>query len=321
MKKILSIMLIAIFVGLTLFGFLYAKSVDLTSFNRDRRIPVLDLDTSGAGTGYEVTFTENGSAVILADTDVNITATSPAQLKYAVFNITNAKTGDSLDYSGVNSLFTPAVTSGTGIYTLTTTGNASFATYKTMLQNVKYTNSSDNPDTTTREVTIYVSNGNDNSNICTTSVVITAVNDAPALYMGGPATLDYETAYEGGSTEIAVASTECNIVDPDDTYMESLTMLLSNAKTSDVLLTAEVDLLGTFAVVNDTATPGAITVTLTGHATIAEYKAAAQLIKFYNAETSEIDTTNRVIYTVVNDGTVNSANATTTITVTAPQED
>lgn len=291
-----------------------SKASDATAFARARRAPTLTID--GTANEYEVAFTENGSGSYIVDSDANVTATNSSSLKYATCTITNFVTGDTYSTSGLASKFV-ATNDGAGILTISNEGT--FAEYLTALKLVKYLSTSDDPTAATREIEILVSNGPNDSNTCTASVVITPVNDAPALYMGGTATLDYDTAYVGGTTGIALCTTAVNIVDADDTYMESLTMLLSNAKTSDVLLTNEVDILGTFTVLNDTATPGAITVTLTGHRTIADFKAAAQLIKFYNAETSEIDTTGRVVYTVVGDGDVNSSNATTTITVTAPE--
>lgn len=290
-----------------------SRGSDATAFARARRAPTLTIN--GASDAYEVAFTENGTGVYIVDSDATITATNAAGLKYATFTVSNFVAGDTYSTTGLASKF---VATNDGAGKLTISNEGTFAEYLTALKLVKYLSTSDNPTVATREIDILVSNGPNDSNTCVSSVVMTPVNDAPALYMGGVATLDYDTAYVGGTTEIALCTSAVNIVDPDDTYMESLTVLLSNAKTSDVLLTSEVDLLGTFTVVNNISTPGAITVTLTGHQTIAAFKAAAKLVKFYNAKTSDIDTTSRVVYTAVGDGDVNSTNATTVITVTRP---
>ena len=62
--------------------------------------PVVDLDandSSGAtGTGYRLTFTENGAAVSIADGDVLITDSNSTNLTGATITLTNAQAGDVL---------------------------------------------------------------------------------------------------------------------------------------------------------------------------------------------------------------------------------
>ena len=58
--------------------------------------PRLDLDGSAGGTGFATTFTENGAAQPVADTDVTITDSNSTNLTGATITLTNPRTGDQL---------------------------------------------------------------------------------------------------------------------------------------------------------------------------------------------------------------------------------
>src|SRR5262249_52502602 len=75
---------------------------------------------------------------------------------------------------------TGSYNAGTGVLTLS--GTATVAQYQTALESVTYLNSSDNPSGATRTISYQVDDGsasNHASNIVTTTVAVTPVNDAP----------------------------------------------------------------------------------------------------------------------------------------------
>ena len=73
----------------------------------------------------------------------------------------------------------------TGVMTLTSAGStATLAQWQTALQSVTYSNSSDNPSVAARTVSYTVNDGTANSNIVTSTINVTAVNDAPVLATG-----------------------------------------------------------------------------------------------------------------------------------------
>jgi VCBS repeat-containing protein len=142
--------------------------------------PVLDLDgddSTATGSDFVTTFTENGSAVSVADGDITITDADDTHIESATIVLTNAKADDTLTIGTL-----PAGISGSydaATHTVTLTGSASLADYQTAIQAVTFSNSSDNPDTTERTITVTVNDGDADSNTATTTVHITAVNDAP----------------------------------------------------------------------------------------------------------------------------------------------
>ncbi|UST64298.1 LapA family giant adhesin [Pseudomonas moraviensis] len=147
--------------------------------------PVLDLDannSSGAtGADYKVTFTENtpGAGVSIADTDISITDPDSTMLTGATVVLTNRQDGDALNLGNSVNGITINANSTNGTVTLTLSGNATLADYMQVIKNISFTNSSENPSTVPRIITVTVTDGGNYSNTATTTVNVVAVNDAP----------------------------------------------------------------------------------------------------------------------------------------------
>ena len=147
--------------------------------------PVIDLDannSSGAtGADYKVTFTENtpGAGVSIADTDISITDPDSTMLTGATVVLTNRQDGDALNLGNSVNGITINANSTNGTVTLTLSGNATLADYMQAIKNISFTNSSENPSTVPRVITVTVTDGGNYSNTATTTVNVVAVNDAP----------------------------------------------------------------------------------------------------------------------------------------------
>ncbi|WP_236192967.1 LapA family giant adhesin [Pseudomonas glycinae] len=147
--------------------------------------PVIDLDannSSGAtGADYKVTFTENtpGAGVSIADTDIKITDPDSTMLTGATVVLTNRQEGDALNLGNSVNGITINANSTNGTVTLTLSGNATLADYMQAIKNISFTNSSEDPSTVPRIITVTVTDGGNYSNVATTTVNVVAVNDAP----------------------------------------------------------------------------------------------------------------------------------------------
>ncbi|WP_422630822.1 immunoglobulin-like domain-containing protein, partial [Pseudomonas mucidolens] len=146
--------------------------------------PVIDLDandSSGAsGANYKTSFTEGGTGVSIADTDITITDPDSTQLTGATVVLTNTQPNDSLNYSNVTGITVTSVTDpATGKITLTLSGTATLADYMQQIKNITFSNNSDDPSTTPRIITVSVTDGGNYSNVATTTVNVVAVNDPP----------------------------------------------------------------------------------------------------------------------------------------------
>ncbi|QQX59092.1 retention module-containing protein [Pseudomonas chlororaphis] len=161
--------------------------------------PVIDLDannSSGAtGADYKVTFTENtpGAGVSIADTDLSITDPDSTMLTGATIVLTNRQPGDELNLGNSVNGITINANSQAGTITLTLSGNATLADYMQQIKNITFTNSSEDPSTTPRTITVTVTDGSNYSNTATTTVNVVAVNDAPVA-TGGAVTGTEDTA-------------------------------------------------------------------------------------------------------------------------------
>ncbi|HJE24710.1 MAG TPA: VCBS domain-containing protein [Methylorubrum populi] len=148
------------------------------------------LDLGGAATsGIDtvVTFIENGGPLALAPS-LTLVDVDNATLQRAVVTLTNAKAADLLAVTGTlpGSLSSSINTSESGKIVLTLSGDASVSDYAAALKLVTFQNTSDDPSTETRLVTIVVNDGRVDSLAATASVGVTAVND-PAV-ISGPVT-------------------------------------------------------------------------------------------------------------------------------------
>ena len=108
------------------------------------------------------------------------------------------------------------------------------------------------------------------------------------------------------------------MITDDGPTINSARVVLTNASAGDVL--SAVGLPGGIAASVDTSVAGQITLTLTGNASPANYQTAIQQVR-YNNTSQNPDPAARVLQVTVNDGPLDSAVATTTITVAVPQND
>ncbi|MDG9886611.1 type I secretion C-terminal target domain-containing protein, partial [Pseudomonas sp. GD04058] len=152
--------------------------------------PVLDLDannSSGAtGADYQVTFTEGqpGAGVSIGDIDLNITDYDSTLMTGATVTLTNRMAGDALNLgNSVGGISINAVSTNDKV-TLVLSGPASIADYIQRLKNITFINTSDDPSSTPRVITVTVTDGVNTSNVATTTVNVVPMNDAPTAAGG-----------------------------------------------------------------------------------------------------------------------------------------
>lgn len=267
-------------------------------------------------TAGNINYAEDDPATPI-DSGITVSDTDSATLTGATITITNFVAGqDVLGFvnDGLTMGNIAVVTNVGGVLTLTSSGGtATLAQWQSALRAVTYANTSNTPDTTARSVDFVVNDGVDPSNTLTSTINITATNDAPVLMTAGNITYaenDPATAIDTGIT----------VSDADNATLTGATITITN-------FVAGQDLLG---FVNDGLTMGNIAVvtnvsdvlTLTsagGSATTAEWQAALRAVTYTN--TSEApNTTARSVDFVVNDGTDPSNTLTSTINITASND-
>jgi VCBS repeat-containing protein len=293
--------------------------------------PTLDLDLDnnhdlGLTTGFTTSYTENGVAVAVADTDVTIADPDNTTLASATITIFNHTAGDLLSISGVlpDGITASTYDSGTGVLTLT--GPASVSAYETALQQVVFSNSSDAPDPTDRDIRITVNDGTIDSNLAHTTVHITPANDAPVvdlLAAAGVQTTGTTATFTETSPIVTPVVIAPNVTLTDDgANLTQVVVTETNFKTGDLLgvsgLATPTGDIGNIHFVIDNATHK-VTLTPTGAtATVAEFQGGLRLVQFDNGSDNP-DATPRTFTIDANDGAL-TGTATATVDFTATND-
>ena len=138
------------------------------------------MNSTGSTRGtFRTKFTENGAPTSIADTDATIIDLDSTTLVSATITLANQHPGDLLTVilplpGGITSAgYDPT----TGVLTLT--GTATLDDYEVALQQVDYSNTSEDPDTIERLIEVVVSDGVNTSNVAAAVIRVVPVNDAP----------------------------------------------------------------------------------------------------------------------------------------------
>ena len=271
--------------------------------------------------------------------DSALTVTDPDNQNLATATVTisgGLQAGDVLHFTNQNGII-GSYNSGTGVLTLT--GSSSVVNYQTALRSVTFDNlTNDNPTNfganLTRTINWVANDGATNSNTGTSTINVTAVNDAPVVDLNGaPAGTSVSLAYTSGAAATAIApSGTITDVDSADFNTGTLTVAFTaNGSANDQLTIQNQGVAaGQIGVSGSTITYGGVTigtfaggtnganlvVTFTSAAaTPAAAQALLDHILYSNATSGTISKT--LSYTLVDgDGTANGGTSTGTATVT-----
>ena len=250
--------------------------------------PVNDAPTLANIEGVPASYTEGGSAVGIT-ANLSLDDLDDVNIESAIVAISgNLVADDTLNFAnqnGINGNYNAA--NGT----LTLTGSASLSDYQAALRSITYENTGDDPSDLTRTVTILINDGDDDSNVVSRDINITAVNDAPTLanIEGVPA------SYTEGGSPVGITA-NLSLDDLDDVNIESaIVAISSNFAADDVLnFTDQSGITGSYDSVNGI-------LILTGSASLIDYQAALQSISYVNTSDDPPDLT-RTVTIQVNDG-------------------
>ncbi len=147
--------------------------------------PVNDAPVASSIEGAALAYIENLGAVTITST-LTISDVDDADIESAVVSISaNYANGQDVlafvDQNGIIGSWNAA--SGE----LTLSGSATVAQYQAALRSITYTNTSDDPSTSTRTISYTVNDGDIDSNTVTRHITLSSTNDAPVI-TGGPDT-------------------------------------------------------------------------------------------------------------------------------------
>ena len=148
--------------------------------------PTLDLDASGAGTGWTATYKENSAGISITDIDAAVTDSDDANMASGSVVLTNKQTGDRLSIGGtvlangstgtINGITYTVVDNGSSI-SISLTGSATKAIYASTLKAITFDNTTDTPSTTARTINVTVNDGALASNTAVATINIDLAPD------------------------------------------------------------------------------------------------------------------------------------------------
>jgi hypothetical protein len=276
--------------------------------------PVVDLNGAGAGFDTTTSFTEGSGSTTLAGA-ADVTDSDTANLQSADVTLTNRPDGNaeslSADTTGT-SITADAYNSTTGVLHLH--GADTVAHYQQVLRTVAYNNSSDTPNTTARSITFKANDGQQDSNVATATLSVTPTNDAPTVDLNGSGTggLDTTPSFTEDGGAVSLGS-NADVSDPDNANLASATITLTNHPDGNAE-SLSVNTTGT-SITAGSYNSGTGVLTLSGSDTLAHYQQVIRTLA-YNNTSQNPSSANRIVNVTVNDGSVDSATAKATISVT-----
>ncbi|MHC5112459.1 MAG: beta strand repeat-containing protein, partial [Planctomycetota bacterium] len=135
--------------------------------------PLLDLDSNDSaapGNDYAVTFTEGGSAVYIADSDISITDPDGSNIVSATISVNGVESGDLLTVGAIPAGITASAYDAVA-GTITLSGNASLADYQTAIRAVQFSNDGSTVNLN-RSIDVVVNDGVSDSAAATTDVTL-----------------------------------------------------------------------------------------------------------------------------------------------------
>lgn len=279
-------------------------------------------------TASNPSFTENGAAVDLFSGVVAASNDAGETFTGMTLRVTNVSNGASefLNIGGVDialSNGSSGTIAGIGSYSVSLSGGTALITLSSLsrdntqmaqlIDGITYRNSSDNPGSATRAVTVVtVTDSGPNNNSATpnltSSVAVSPVNDAPTL---NPA--NNSVGYtEGGSSAVLVGSLV--LADADSTTFQGATVIISDFRSGDVL---SVSVSGGFSATYN-GTTGVMQIS--GSGSLAALQAVLRSVSYSSSSDDPTfggtDITRQVNFTVTDaeGGTSNLASAQVTVT-------
>ncbi len=251
------------------------RDITITALNDP---PDLDI------TGTTLSYVENQAPTPVDDAIV-VTDPDSANLTGATISISANFAGaqDSLDFTTVGGI-TGSYDSGTGVLTLS--GTASVADYQAALRSVTYFNASEDPSTFTRTVTIVCSDGID-SGSTSRQISVTSVNDSPALTVNSTA----QSYTENGAPVAIDGSLLASDVDNANLVGASVAITAGFASGEDVLSFANQ------GPISGSYDGGTGVLTLSGTATLAQYRAALRSVTYANTSENPSSATRTITFT------------------------
>jgi VCBS repeat-containing protein len=279
-------------------------NVDVTAVNE---APILTTTSTRA-------YTENGAAAAI-NTVITVADLDNTTLASGTVSISTgfAIGQDVLSFTNVPATMgniAGSYNATTGVMTLTSASStATIAQWQVAMRAVSYSNTSDAPSTAARTVSYVINDGAANSTAVTSTINVTAVNDAPVLTTMSTLTYTENDAAAPINTVLTVAD--------DNTTLASGKVSITTGFVTGQDVLSFTNVPATMGNIEGAynATTGVMTLTsASSTATVAQWQVAMRAVSYSNTSNTPTTAARTVSY-VINDGVVNSTAFTSKINV------
>jgi hypothetical protein len=261
-------------------------------------------------------YTEGDNPGVVIDSTVTISDVDSTNCNQATIQLTTnyQSPEDILEYTGsVTGVSAGAFNSGTGMLTLTSTTTC--ANLSTALENVRYRNTSLNPNTAVARTLVFQVRDDSNalSNTDPTTVTVQAVSTPPTI-----SGVDNVPAYIEDSVPGVIIDDSITVTDPDSTNCnQALIVLSTNYRMGEDLLEYTGGVAGITANAFESATG---TLMLSGPALCADFATALENVRYRNTSNSPDTSLRRVEFQALDSGNAASNVDVTSISIMATND-
>jgi hypothetical protein len=197
------------------------------SFDLVNDQPVLDLNGAPPGSDVSQTFLEGSVAIQVTSQSLMVTDVDSPLLDYALVQLTSSPDGASEGLSSAT-MISPELTVTASPTSIEVRGPASSDAFTAVLSTLRYFNNAEEPTAGERVILFLVSDGELNSTVVSSTVIVQLVNDVPLLLLNDG--LVYDTMYveEGPSIPLVNPVGGIVLTDNDNTTLSHLSVSIQN---------------------------------------------------------------------------------------------
>ncbi len=291
-----------------------AESAAFVTFELVNDPPQVSLNSASVGTDYTAQFTEGGDGVgVVNIASYSITDEDSDMLTALVCNLTNPVDADQ-DMLSLSGSLPNGLTLVSTPHMIEISGISSIASYETSLALIRYSSTSNNPDTTARRIEVYVTDdGGLSSDIAVAIITFNTVNDLPSLDLDTTsANFGFNVVYIENDPGVPLSSSP-SVMDVDSTNLQRLVVTLRQGSGPEDVLSLDLRLVASPLITFSYSYP---VLTVTGSTSLRIYQEIIASIRYENTADEIANVTDRIAdFVITDDGNAESSLVSATISI------
>lgn len=195
------------------------------TFNLVNDPPVVDLNGPQPGVNFTVNFEEGSPPIAAFSPSLTVSDVDSQLLNSAFVTLTSIDREEGLQIDTQSFPESLSYSLSANESEVSIIGSVPPNTYSTALQSISYYNSAEEPTEGSREIRVFVNDGESNSSLTVSIVVVNTVNDIPVLLINDGVTSSVEYVEES-SQAVGVVTGEVSISDNDNSTLDSLVVVV-----------------------------------------------------------------------------------------------